>query len=75
MESHKRSILKTVTWRVLATLVTTLVVYWFTREVSLALGAGFVDAVIKMFIYYAHERLWDRMSYGRRKEVKGDYMI
>ncbi len=75
MESHKRSILKAVTWRLLATMVTIVVVYLLTKEVALSLGAGFIDAAIKMFIYYAHERVWDRMQFGRRKEIKEDYTI
>ncbi len=75
MESHKRSILKAITWRVLATLVTILVVYFVTKKVALALGVGFVDAAIKMFVYYAHERVWDRTRFGRRKGIKEDYTI
>ncbi len=75
MESHKRSILKALTWRLLATVITTLVVYLFTKEVVLSLGIGFVDAAIKMFTYYGHERLWDRISFGRRKEIREDYVI
>jgi uncharacterized membrane protein len=75
MESHKRSILKALTWRVLATMVTILVVYFLTKKVALSLGAGFIDATIKVFIYYAHERVWDRTRFGRRKEAKEDYTI
>ncbi len=75
MESHKRSILKALTWRVLATMVTILVVYFLTKKVTLALGAGFIDAAIKMFAYYVHERVWDRTRFGRREEAKEDYTI
>ncbi len=75
MESHKRSILKAVTWRLLATLVTILVVYFVTKKVALSLGIGFIDAAIKMFVYYAHERVWDRTRFGRREEAKEDYTI
>ncbi|MCK5612956.1 DUF2061 domain-containing protein [Candidatus Pacearchaeota archaeon] len=75
IESHRRSIVKALTWRVIATLVTTLVVYSFTREVVLAMGIGFVDAAIKMVAYYLHERLWNRINFGIKKEVKEDYMI
>ena len=75
MESRKRSILKAVTWRVLATLVTILVVYFVTKEVALSLGVGFIDAAIKVLIYYAHERVWDRARFGRRKGIKEDYTI
>jgi adenylylsulfate kinase len=75
MESHRRSVVKALTWRVTATLVTTLVVYLFTRQVALAMGVGFVDAAIKILAYYLHERLWNRMNFGRRKEAREDYMI
>ena len=75
IESHRRSIVKALTWRVIATLVTTLVVYSFTREVVLAMGIGFVDAAIKMVAYYLHERLWNRINFGIKKEVKEDYII
>lgn len=75
MESHRRSILKAVTWRLFAVLVTTVVVYLFTKEVALSLGIGLADTAIKIVAYYAHERLWDRMDFGRRKEIKKDYMI
>ncbi len=74
MESHKRSILKAVTWRVIATLVTFLVAYLFTKEVVLSMSIGFGDALIKIFAYYSHERLWDRISFGRKK-AKEDYVI
>ncbi len=56
-------------------MVTTIVVYLFTKEVVLSIGIGIIDAGIKMFVYYAHERLWDRISFGRKKEAKEDYMI
>lgn len=47
----------------------------FTKEVALSLGIGLADTAIKIVAYYAHERLWDRMDFGRRKEIKKDYMI
>jgi uncharacterized membrane protein len=75
VESHKRSILKAITWRVLATMVTILVVYFLTKKVALSLGIGFIDAAIKMFVYYVHERVWDRTRFGRRKGIKEDYTI
>ena len=67
MESHQRSIAKAVTWRIIATLITSLVAYLLTREVVLAMGIGFLDASIKIFAYYGHERLWNRIDFGREK--------
>lgn len=73
-ETHKRSVSKAITWRIFATFVTMLVVYIFTREVVLSAGIGLVDTTIKIFTYYAHERLWDKVNVGRKK-TKEDYMI
>ncbi len=74
METHKRSVTKALTWRIFATFVTMLVVYIFTKELALSAGIGLLDMLIKIFAYYSHERLWDRISFGRKK-VKEDYMI
>ena len=74
METHRRSIVKAMSWRIIATLTTFLVAYFFTKEVVLAMSIGFADAIIKVAIYYSHERLWNRISFGRKK-AKEDYMI
>ncbi len=75
MESHKRSITKAITWRIIAVIITTLTAYFFTREVALSLGIGLVDSVIKMFTYYGHERLWNRIGFGSREGISEDYTI
>ncbi len=67
METHKRSVAKAVTWRIIATMVTMLVVYIFTRGAALAASVGLVDTIIKIFAYYSHERLWNRIDSGRTK--------
>ncbi len=74
LESHKRSIAKALTWRIFATFVTISVVYIFTKELVLSASIGLIDTMIKIFAYYSHERLWDRIGFGRKK-VKEDYMI
>ncbi len=74
MESHKRSIAKALSWRIIAVCITTLTVYMFTKEGDLALEVGVADSAIKIFIYYGHERLWNRVAHGKR-EVDPDYMI
>ena len=75
MESHKRSIIKAVTWRIFATSITMLVVYAFTKEIALSASIGLVDTAIKIFAYYSHERLWERIGFGRKKVKEEDYMI
>jgi len=74
-ETHKRSITKALTWRVLGYVITALTVYLFTRELTYALSIGFTDTMIKLFVYYGHERLWMKTKFGMKKEVPEDYMI
>ena len=57
-ESHLRSVLKGITWRVLATTTTTVIAYLVTGEVTTALSIGAIEFVGKVFIYYLHERAW-----------------
>ena len=75
MDSHKRSIVKALMWRIIAATITALTVYLFTGEENLSIGIGVADSAIKIFVYYAHERLWVRISLGKRREVNQDYTI
>ena len=68
-ESPIRSIVKAVSWRVVATVTTTLLVWLFTGEVGLALTIGAFEAVAKMALYFLHERAWNRLTFGRRPAV------
>lgn len=63
-ESTKRTVVKTVTWRVFATAVTVASVYAITGSVGPAIGAGIADNVLKTATYYMHERLWTHSKYG-----------
>lgn len=66
-EKHQRSILKTITWRVLGTLITSVVVYIFTKKIVLSLSIGGLDATLKLLFYYLHERVWDKVQCGVKK--------
>lgn len=54
----KRHLFKTVTWRILATLITFLVALVISGDFTIALNIGLVEVVLKMAAYYAHERFW-----------------
>ncbi len=68
-ETHARSIIKTISWRILATLTTISLVYIFIGDVSVALSVGGIEVFLKMLIYFIHERVWDKIKFGR-KEIK-----
>jgi len=65
-ESSTRSLAKTISWRVIATLTTTTIVWLVTGKLTLAVAVGGIEAVTKMVLYYGHERLWDRIRIGRK---------
>jgi len=67
MESTRRSIVKALSWRFLATLITTALVLVITGEGSFAATIGLADTTLKLLIYFGHERLWNRIPYGRDK--------
>lgn len=73
METRKRSIAKALSWRFFATMITTLVVFLLSGEVVFAAKIGVLDTTIKLAAYFAHERFWLRVSYGRQQPR--DYQI
>ena len=67
MESHARSIAKAVSYRFLGSASTALIVYAVTGKLTLSAGAGAADAVIKIGLYFLHERIWNHIPFGRSK--------
>ena len=66
--TRARSAAKTVTYRILGALVTAVVAWGATGNVQTGLAVGLVDAGIKVFIYYVHERAWNATDWGRGDE-------
>ena len=57
-ESHLRSVLKALSWRVLATTTTAVIAWFITGDLSTAMAIGSIEFIAKFFIYYGHERMW-----------------
>ncbi len=66
-ESKSRSIVKTISWRFWATLTTVALVFLFIGKLEVALSIGAFEVVIKMIIYFFHERIWNKIKFGRRE--------
>lgn len=64
-ENVKRSLLKTISWRIIGTLDTILISWIITGTLTLAFSIGFVELVTKMVLYYFHERAWNKINWGR----------
>ncbi len=66
-ETKKRSILKALSWRTWATVTTAVLVFIFTGRFALAVTIGLLEVFAKMALYFFHERLWHRISYGKKE--------
>ena len=64
-ETPIRSMAKAVSWRILATLTTVLLVFAFTGSIDLAFTVGVFEMLAKLLLYFLHERVWNRLSFGR----------
>jgi uncharacterized membrane protein len=62
--TRKRSLAKTVIWRVICIVVSIFTTFAFTGKWDLAVAVGTVYNAITMVLYYFHERLWNRIKWG-----------
>lgn len=74
-EKPYRSIVKTISWRTLGTLDTIIISYFITGNLKMAASIGSIELVTKMFLYYFHERAWNKIPLGRVKQAENDYQI
>lgn len=73
-DKHYRSVVKAFSWRATGTCDTILITFLITGQAKWAFRIGFVELFTKIFLYYVHERIWERLSFGRIKE-KQDFDI
>ena len=67
MESNKRSLAKAVSYRLLGSAVTGLIVFGMTGKLAISASIGLFDMVAKIGVYFLHERLWNHINFGRAK--------
>jgi uncharacterized membrane protein len=68
-ESRLRSVLKAITYRITGTLTTMGLAYAVTGEAVTALAIGSVEPVVKLVVYYLHERAWQFVPIGTIRRV------
>ncbi len=66
-EKPLRSIVKSISWRIIGTMDTVFISWLVTGEIKVALSIGSVELFTKMFLYFLHERIWNAMSWGKNK--------
>ncbi len=73
-DSPTRSILKALSWRVIASTATFVITYVIVRNstgkndteaLKFASAIASVDVIAKLILYYLHERLWTNIYWGK----------
>lgn len=57
-----KSLLKTVSWRIIGTIDTMVISYLITGHLKMAMAIGSVEVISKMILYYFHERAWSKIN-------------
>jgi len=65
-ETRKRSITKSVTWRIICIIVSILTAFLLTGKWDISVAIGTVYNAITMILYYFHERVWNRVKWETR---------
>lgn len=64
-EKPLRSIVKSISWRIIGTIDTMIISWIVTGKLDTALLIGGVEVVTKMVLYFFHERIWNNIKWGK----------
>ncbi len=70
LDSNKRHIIKTFSWRGIGTLDTIFFSFLITGNPFTGVKIGLAETVSKMLLYYVHEKLWYKINYGLNEQIK-----
>jgi len=62
MDTRKKSLYKTISWRIQAFTINYFIVWWITGSSIFAIGLVSVFTITSFVHYYLHERLWERYT-------------
>ncbi len=62
--NKQRSLMKTLSWRAIATTDTILIAWLLTGDLTIGLSIAGIEIVTKMILYYLHERGWSSLEWG-----------
>jgi uncharacterized membrane protein len=64
-DNFSRTGIKLFTWRIIITVTNFLVVYFVSGSVKAGIEFMSIATVINIFIYWFHERMWNRVRWGK----------
>jgi uncharacterized membrane protein len=67
-DSNAKSLLKSISWRIVGTIDTIVISYFVTGQLVMAVSIGSVEVVSKILLYYLHERVWENATKEKTNE-------
>ncbi|EAZ82235.1 DUF2061 domain-containing protein [Algoriphagus machipongonensis] len=72
-DSNAKSLLKSISWRIVGTIDTIVISYFVTGEFVMALSIGSVEVFSKIILYYLHERVWESAPKTKADDTQQEY--
>jgi uncharacterized membrane protein len=66
MDAPRRSLVKTISWRITGSSATFLIAYLLIGNFAVAGVIGITQMVSNTILYYFHERIWNRIQWGQQ---------
>ena len=67
-EDAKRSLLKSISFRILVLTSDAIIIFTITHRYDLTLGVMIATNASSTVLYYIHERLWNGVHFGKTKQ-------
>ncbi len=75
VERPVRTLVKTISWRIIALVLTVVAFYLYCGNLKGSLSVGILGNIVKMGFYYFHERMWNKIDFGREEKAMPEYNI
>lgn len=67
IDNQLRSICKTISWRLTGSVSTFLITFLILGNLSIAGSIAIIQIIVNTILYYVHERIWNRVTFGRQR--------
>lgn len=67
IETKKRSLVKSITWRIICIVVSIITAYFLTGKIDVSVAIGTIYNGITMMLYYLHERFWNKLEWEKQR--------
>jgi uncharacterized membrane protein len=64
-DTQTRSIVKTISWRITGSFATFIISYVISGNFMIASSIAIIQVTVNTLLYYVHERLWNKVSWGK----------